>query len=75
MNTIELLFLRRENIDKSLVFKYAQGPLAGTTYHIPEVKNMTIESIDFGMGSDFWKGTIVQLWKSLQDIGKKVYKA
>lgn len=79
MNTSEFLSLLKQHQDKSLLFEYADGKLVGANYHITEVKNTTIDSIDCGAQTDFWKETIVQLWESPKEIGKteymSVYKA
>jgi hypothetical protein len=79
MKTQEFLSLLEQHQDKSLVFQYAPNKLVGTNYHITEVKNITIESVDCGAGTDSWKETIVQLWESPSEIGKteymSVYKA
>ena len=73
MNTNEFLSLLNENPNKSLVFEYKNGGYVGANYHITEVKNVTIESVDCGAGTDFWKETIIQLWESPNEIGKKDY--
>lgn len=73
MKTNEFLTLLKENTDKSLVFEYAPGQLVGANYHITEVKNITVDSVDCGAGTDFWKETIIQLWESPQELGKRDY--
>ncbi|WP_420603121.1 DUF6428 family protein [Flagellimonas sp.] len=73
MNTSEFLSLLKQHQDKSLLFEYTKGKLVGANYHITEVKNITIESVDCGAGTDFWKETIVQLWESPKEIGKTEY--
>lgn len=73
MKTKEFLSLLKENADKSLVFEYAPGQLVGANYHITEVKNIIIDSVDCGAGTDFWKETIIQLWESPEEIGKRDY--
>lgn len=73
MNTSEFLSLLKQHQDKSLLFEYTEGKLVGANYHITEVKNITIESVDCGAGTDFWKETIVQLWESPKEIGKTEY--
>ena len=73
MKTNEFLTLLKENTDKSLIFEYAPGQLVGTNYHITEVKNITIDSVDCGAGTAFWKETIIQLWESPQELGKRDY--
>lgn len=75
MKTNEFLSLLKENSDKSLVFEYAPGLLVGANYHITEVKNITIDSVDCGAGTDFWKETIIQLWESPEELGKRDYMA
>jgi len=79
MNTSEFLSLLKQHQDKSLLFEYADGKLVGANYHITEVKNLTVDAVDCGAGTDFWKETIVQLWESPKEIGKResisVYKA
>lgn len=73
MKTNELLSLLKENASKTLVFEYAPGQLVGANYHITEVKNVTIDSVDCGAGTDFWKETIIQLWESPAELGKRDY--
>ncbi|WP_339626850.1 DUF6428 family protein [uncultured Maribacter sp.] len=73
MKTNEFLALLKEHTDKSLVFEYAPGLLVGANYHITEVKNITIDSVDCGAGTDFWKETIIQLWESPEELGKRDY--
>ena len=73
MKTLEFLSLLKDNSNKSLVFEYKPGSLVGANYHITEVKNITIESVDCGAGVDYWKETIIQLWESPKEIGKKDY--
>ncbi len=79
MNTSEFLSVLKQHQDKSLLFEYEEGKLVGANYHITEVKNTTIDSIDCGSGTDFWKETVIQLWESPKEIGKRdymsVYKA
>ncbi|MDC6366145.1 MULTISPECIES: DUF6428 family protein [Flavobacteriaceae] len=79
MNTSEFLTLLKQHQDKSLLFEYSEGKLVGANYHITEVKNITIDSVDCGAGTDFWKETIVQLWESPKEKDKRdymsVYKA
>ena len=71
MNTQELLILLEEHPDKSLLFEYTRGSYVGANYHITEVKNTTIDSVDCGSGTDFWKETVIQLWESPAEIGKR----
>jgi hypothetical protein len=79
MKTSEFLSVLKQHQDKSLLFEYAPEKFVGANYHITEVKNITIDSVDCGAGTDFWKETIVQLWESPKEKGKRdymsVYKA
>lgn len=79
MKTSEFLSLLKQHQDKSLLFEYSKDKLVGANYHITEVKNITIDSVDCGAGTDFWKETIVQLWESPKELDKtefmSAYKA
>jgi len=79
MRTKEFLSLLKEHQNKSLLFEYKNGALVGANYHITEVKHITIDSVDCGAGTDFWKETVIQLWESSKEIEKpeymSVYKA
>lgn len=71
MNTKSFLNILEENKDKALLFEYAPNLLVGANYHITEVKHITIESVDCGSKTDRWKETIIQLWESPKEIGKR----
>ncbi len=73
MNTSDFITLLAEHQGKSLVFEYAPGMLVGTNYHITEVKHTTIDAVDCGGNTDFWKETIIQLWESPEELGKSDY--
>ncbi|MFD2563878.1 DUF6428 family protein [Aquimarina rubra] len=73
MNTSEFISLLGEHQDKSLLFEYAPGMLVGANYHITEVKHVTVDSVDCGAGTDSWKETIIQLWESPSELGKRDY--
>ncbi|NJB71780.1 hypothetical protein GGR42_002242 [Saonia flava] len=73
MKTIEFLELLKEHQNKNLLFEYKTGALVGANYHITEVKNITIESVDCGAGTDAWKETIIQLWESPSEKDKREY--
>lgn len=64
MKTNEFLTLLKEHSDKSLLFEYKPQHFVGANYHITEIKNITIDSVDCGAGTDFWKETVIQLWES-----------
>ncbi|WP_299258507.1 DUF6428 family protein [uncultured Aquimarina sp.] len=73
MNTSEFISILGEHQDKSLLFEYAPGMLVGANYHITEVKHISIDSVDCGAGTDSWKETIIQLWESPSELGKRDY--
>ena len=73
MKTNEFLGLLKENADKNLLFEYKQGHFVGANYHITEVKNITIDAVDCGAGTDFWKETIIQLWESPDEHEREDY--
>ncbi|MET1258177.1 DUF6428 family protein [Flagellimonas sp. DF-77] len=79
MQTHEFLSLLNEHKNKALLFEYLPGLFVGANYHITEVKNVTIDSVDCGAGTDFWKETVIQLWESPQEQDKtefmKAFKA
>jgi len=73
MKTDEFLSLLEGNHNKSLLFEYKAGQFVAPNYHITEVKNITIDSVDCGAGTDFWKETIIQLWESPQEKDTREY--
>lgn len=73
MKTKELLSLLKDNPNKNLLFEYAPGLFVGANYHITEVKNVTIDSIDCGGRPDFWRETVIQLWESPKEKDKRDY--
>ena len=79
MKTQEFLNVLKENENKALLFEYNEGQFVDTNYHITEVKNTAIHSVDCGGRADQWNETIIQLWESPEEKGKigylKVQKA
>ena len=73
MNTQELLNLLNEHQDKSLLFEYSKDAFVGANYHITEVKNITVDAVDCGSGTDYWKETVIQLWESPNELDKTEY--
>jgi len=71
MKTQELFDVLRERQDKALLFEYASNLLVGANYHITEVKHITVDSVDCGAQTDDWKETIIQLWESPKELGKR----
>ena len=70
MKTSEFLTLLQEHKSKSLLFEYQPGIVVPANYHITEVKNISVDSVDCGAQTDSWNETIVQLWESPEEIGK-----
>ena len=64
MKTDEFLALLGAHPEKNLVFEYAEGRRVAPYYHITEVKNVTLDTVDCGGGTDYWKETVVQLWEN-----------
>ena len=64
MKTKEFIELLQLHPGKSLLFEYQQGKTIAPDYHITEIKNVSVDSVDCGAGSDFWRETVVQLWES-----------
>lgn len=73
MKTQEFLNILKEHQNKSLLFEYKTGKLVAANYHITEVKNIVIESVDCGARTDAWNETIIQLWESPSEKGKREY--
>lgn len=73
MKTHEFLTTLESHKDKALLFEYTPGKFVGANYHITEVKHVKIDSVDCGSGTDAWNETIVQLWESPSEKGKRDY--
>lgn len=73
MQTEEFLSLLKEHQNKSLVFEYKPGAYVGANYHITEVKNVTVDAVDCGAQTDYWKETVIQLWESPKEAGKTAF--
>ena len=61
MKTSEFLNILKENPELGLEFEIESGKFVKPTFHITEVKNATIESVDCGGNPDSYKQTIIQL--------------
>lgn len=75
MKTNEFLTLLQNNPEAGLTFEYEKGKLVPPTYHITEVKNVTIDSVDCGGNPDSYKQTIVQLWVPKNEELRKEWTA
>lgn len=51
-----------ENPDLDLQFQYAEGKMVDAAYHITEIKQAPITSVDCGGVMNAWTEIIVQLW-------------
>ena len=70
MLTKEFISLLENNLEKELLFEYANDKFVGANYHLTEVKNVFFDTVDCGGRSDSWKETHLQLWESPEEIGK-----
>lgn len=75
MKTKEFLSLLENNPEAGLTFEYEKGRFVPDTYHITEVKNVTIDSVDCGGNADSYKQTIVQLWVPKNEQLRKPWTA
>ena len=73
MKTQAFLNVLNENKEKALLFEYQENQFVDTNYHITEVKNTTIHSVDCGGRADEWNETIIQLWESPSEKGQREY--
>jgi len=73
MKTQEFLTVLKENEHKALLFEYQENKFVDTNYHITEVKNTVIDSVDCGGKMDAWNETVIQLWESPSEKGKIGY--
>lgn len=73
MKTVEFLSVLQNNTNKELLFEYAPDKLVGANYHITEVKNVAIQSVDCGGKPNNWNETVVQLWESAAEKDKSNY--
>lgn len=69
MKTNEFLELLAQNPEKPLLFEYETGQFIPEAYHITEIKNVSIESVDCGGKPHSEKQTVVQLWHNGIEIG------
>ncbi|MEO1625884.1 MAG: DUF6428 family protein [Bacteroidota bacterium] len=65
MQTHTFLELLEQNADKELLFLYRPDQVVPNSYHITEVKNVYIESVDCGGRPHEERRTVVQLWDGL----------
>lgn len=75
MKTSEFLNILRENQGLGLEFEIEDGLFVKPTFHITEVKNVSIESVDCGANPDSYKQTIVQLMVNPAEQMRKPWTA
>ena len=61
MKTQEFLALLTANPQKEIAFEYEEGAFVAKNYHITEIKNVTIDSVDCGKNVHYEEQTVVQL--------------
>ncbi len=64
MTTTQFLDLLKSSGEKELLFQYAAGKNIPNAYHITEIKNVHVDSVDCGGNEHSYDETIVQLWLS-----------
>lgn len=60
--------------DKHLQFKYAENKLVDASYHITEIKQAPIVSVDCGGKLNTWTEVIVQLWEPVSQNAERAMK-
>ncbi|HYH55578.1 MAG TPA: DUF6428 family protein [Anseongella sp.] len=69
MNTVQAISWQafkeklQQHADQTLQFQYGEGKWVDASYHITEVKQAPIVSVDCGGVMNFWTEVIVQLWE------------
>ena len=58
----ELMALLATHTDKAIIFEYALGKTVPIPYHVTEVKNVQVESVDCGGNPHAYKEVWIQLW-------------
>jgi len=67
----EFLSHLKSKSNKELVFEYSPNCFVGANYHITEVKQVNISSVDCGGREDAWQETVIQLWESPAELNKR----
>lgn len=71
MKTKAFLDLLENNPEKELVFEYGTDQFVPNAYHITEIKNVHIESVDCGGNAHDFDQTIVQLWVDGKEVQER----
>lgn len=75
MKTQEFVKQLQENPTALLQFEIEEGIFIEPTYHITEIKNAKIESVDCGGNPESYNHTIVQLWINPEEKLRKSWTA
>lgn len=71
MTTASFFELLETHSEKELWFEYSAETFVPKAYHITEVKNVHIESVDCGGRPDAYDQTIVQLWINDGEVAER----
>uniref|UniRef100_UPI003D7F5E3C DUF6428 family protein n=1 Tax=Pedobacter sp. TaxID=1411316 RepID=UPI003D7F5E3C len=80
MNTTELTTWQtfksklQANPEQTLQFQYAEGKFVAPNYHITEIKQAPIVSVDCGGVMNSWTEVIVQLWEPAAAANEQAMK-
>ncbi|MDB4286076.1 DUF6428 family protein [bacterium] len=75
MKTSKVLTLLKENSQKELRFEYQSGKFVPQNFHITEVKNIKIDSVDCGGNAHYEEQTVVQLWSDPKEVVERAMTA
>ena len=73
MKTKSFIEVLKNNLTKELLFEYSPDKFVGANYHITEIKTHSIESVDCGGLENSWVETVIQLWESPLEVGKRTF--
>lgn len=75
MKTKEFISLLKAHPSKKVVFEYQENKFVPETYHITEIKNSHVTSVDCGGFMHDFNETIVQLWVNEGEAFKEDFTA
>lgn len=75
MLTYEFTQVLESNPDLQLQFEIEEGQIIQPTFHITEIKNVSIDSVDCGGNSDAYNHTVVQLMVNPREKLRKPWTA
>lgn len=62
------------NADLTLQFQYAEGQWVDASYHITEIKQAPVTSVDCGGVINAWTEIIIQLWEPVSEGNREAMK-